>query len=65
MTADYRLEETVYLKHSDDPTHRYLITAVQHSSGGSVLYRLTRGRTDSWHYASELSDTPNFTGEED
>lgn len=53
--SEFWFGDVVYLRVHDEP-RKGMVSRVQLSPGGSVLYTVTWGdRTDSYHYAAELA----------
>ena len=54
LTSKYDCDEIVFLITDVDQSPRQ-ITSVAFRTGGTVVYCLVCGTTETWHYESELS----------
>ena len=60
---DFTLGQTVYLK-TDPDQYMRIITGLQITAEGGILYKLAINMSEQWHYSVEISDTKdiiNFT----
>jgi hypothetical protein len=60
---DFTLGQTVYLK-TDPDQYMRIVTGLQITAEGGILYKLAINMSEQWHYGVEISDTKdiiNFT----
>ena len=60
---DFKLGQTVYLK-TDPDQYMRIVTGLQITAEGGILYKLAINMSEQWHYGVEISDTRdiiNFT----
>jgi hypothetical protein len=60
---DFKLGQTVYLK-TDPDQYMRIVTGLQITAEGGILYKLAINMSEQWHYGVEISDTKdiiNFT----
>jgi hypothetical protein len=52
---EFQISQTVYLR-TDTEQNARLITGIQLRPFNSVMYGVSQGTTESWHFGFELSD---------
>lgn len=52
---EFRISQTVYLRTDKDQNAR-IVTGIQLRPFNSVMYGVSQGTTESWHFGFELSD---------
>lgn len=55
IEIEHDLEDIVYLKTDPDQLSR-MVTAISIKPTGAIMYGLSCGVNDSWHYAFEISE---------
>lgn len=55
IDCKYNLGDIFYLK-TDTECHARMLTAIQIGLNGSVIYKLSFGTIETWHYEQEFSD---------
>jgi hypothetical protein len=56
---DFTLGQTVYLK-TDPDQYMRIVTGLQITAEGGILYKLAINMSEQWHYGVEISDTKDI-----